>query len=113
MELAFTPTCQVNHLPGYIQKLDQLKAKGVDVVAVVAYNDPFVMSAWSKANGVKNDDILFMTDAETKFSQSIGWTKGERTGRYAIIIDHGKVTYAENEPGSGVTVSTLIAPINL
>lgn len=48
---------------------------------------------------------LFVTDDGTAFSQSIGWTLGERTGRYAVIIDHGKVTYAENEPGKGVTVS--------
>ena len=48
---------------------------------------------------------LFLTDPEAKFSKSIGWTRGERTGRYAIVIDHGKVTYAENEPGGDVTVS--------
>ena len=51
---------------------------------------------------------LFLTDPEAKFSKSIGWTKGERTGRYAMIIDHGKVTYAENEPGGDVTVSSLL-----
>lgn len=48
---------------------------------------------------------LFLTDNETKFSQSIGWAKGERTGRYAIIVDHGKVVYAETELGGGLTVS--------
>ncbi|KAL8716159.1 MAG: hypothetical protein Q9220_000064 [cf. Caloplaca sp. 1 TL-2023] len=47
-----------------------------------------------------------MTDADTKFSKRIGWTKGDRTGRYAIIIDHGKITYAENEPGGEVTASS-------
>jgi len=55
---AFTPGCSVKHLPGYIQNLPALKAKGVDIVAVIAYNDAFVMSAWSKANGIKNDDIV-------------------------------------------------------
>jgi len=48
---------------------------------------------------------LFMTDADASFSKKIGWTRGERTNRYAMIIDHGKVTYAENEPGGDVTVS--------
>jgi len=48
---------------------------------------------------------LFLSDPGTKFSQSIGWTTGERTARYAIIIDHGKVVYAEKEPGRDVTVS--------
>ena len=48
---------------------------------------------------------LFLADNATAFSQKIGWTKGDRTGRYAIVIDHGKVVYAENEPGGDVTVT--------
>lgn len=55
---AFTPTCSADHLPGYIKALPELRAKGVDVVAVLAHNDPFVMSGWGKAYGVKNDDIV-------------------------------------------------------
>ena len=46
-----------------------------------------------------------MTDAGAAFSSQIGWTLGDRTGRYALIVDHGKVVYAENEPGKEVTVS--------
>ncbi|KAM5460338.1 peroxiredoxin type-2 [Microsporum canis] len=95
---AFTPTCTVNHLPGFIAKLSELKAKGVDIVAFIAYNDPFVMSAWGKANNVTGDDILFLSDSGSKFSKSLGWTvHDDRTARYAIVIDHGKVTYAEKE----------------
>lgn len=45
---------------------------------------------------------IFATDAETKFSQKLGWTMGERTGRYALIVDHGKVTYAEQAAKGGV-----------
>jgi alkyl hydroperoxide reductase 1 len=55
---AFTPGCSAKHLPGFIEKLSDLKGKGVDVVACIAYNDAFVMSAWSKANGIKDDDIV-------------------------------------------------------
>ena len=55
---AFTPTCSENHVPGYIQNLAKLKEKGVDVVAVIASNDPFVMSAWGKVNEVKGDDLV-------------------------------------------------------
>lgn len=55
---AFTPGCSAKHLPGYIENLSNLKSKGVDVVATIAYNDAFVMSAWGKANGIKNDDIV-------------------------------------------------------
>ncbi|KKK14940.1 hypothetical protein P175DRAFT_0532600 [Aspergillus ochraceoroseus IBT 24754] len=98
---AFTPTCSANHLPGYIHSLPQLKAKGVQVVAVLASNDPFVMSAWGKANQVKGDDILFLTDPDAQFSSSIGWATAGRTGRYAVIIDHGKVTYADIETERG------------
>jgi hypothetical protein len=50
---------------------------------------------------------LFLSDPGTNFSQSIGWTTGERTARYAIVVDHGKVIYAEKEPGRDVTVSSL------
>ncbi|KAJ5595523.1 Peroxiredoxin Pen c 3 [Penicillium hispanicum] len=95
---AFTPVCSANHVPEYIQKLPELRAKGVDVVAVLAYNDAYVMSAWGKANGVTGDDILFLSDPEAKFSKSIGWADQEgRTYRYAIVLDHGKVTYAAKE----------------
>ncbi|MCJ1311272.1 hypothetical protein MMC25_004943 [Agyrium rufum] len=103
---AFTPGCSVRHLPGFIDNMNKLKEKGVDLVVVIAYNDPFVMSAWGKANNMKSDGILFMTDPEIKFSKAIGWTMGERTARYALVIDHGKVTYAEKEEkGSDVTVT--------
>lgn len=101
---AFTPGCSVRHLPPFIEKLDTLKQK-VDVVAVVAANDAWVMSAWSKANGVKNDEIYFMSDPELKFVKSIGWNMGERSGRWAMIVDNGTITYAEKEPGREVTVS--------
>lgn len=55
---AFTPGCSVRHLPGYIEYLNDIKGKGVDLVIVIAMNDAFVMSAWGKANGIKNDDIV-------------------------------------------------------
>jgi hypothetical protein len=55
---AFTPGCSVKHLPGFIENLSKLKSKGVDVVACIAYNDAFVMSAWGKANSMKGDDIV-------------------------------------------------------
>lgn len=55
---AFTPVCSAAHVPGYIENLPKLKEKGVDVVAVLAYNDAYVMSAWGKANNVTGDDIV-------------------------------------------------------
>jgi peroxiredoxin len=65
---AFTPVCSANHVPEYIAKLPELRAKGVDQVAVLAYNDAFVMSAWGKANGVTGDDIV---RSQSFFSQEI------------------------------------------
>ncbi|KAJ5241895.1 Redoxin [Penicillium citrinum] len=95
---AFTPVCSANHVPEYIQKLPELRAKGVDQVAVLAYNDAYVMSAWGKANGVTGDDILFLSDPEAKFSKSIGWADEEgRTYRYVLVIDNGKIIYAAKE----------------
>ncbi|KAI0455744.1 putative peroxiredoxin-5 [Xylaria acuta] len=106
---AFTPTCQVTHLTGYISKLKELKAKGVDTVVVIAFNDPFVQAAWGKANGIKDESIIFATDNEAAFSKTLGWTLGPRTARYAIVVDHGKVVYAEKEPAGDVGVSGVDA----
>ncbi|KAL1840837.1 hypothetical protein VTJ49DRAFT_7680 [Mycothermus thermophilus] len=91
---AFTPTCQEKHVPSYLASLDQLRAKGVTRVIFIASNDAFVMSAWGKANGVKDESILFMSDPKAEFSHSIGWANDDRTGRYAIVVDNGKVVYA-------------------
>ena len=55
---AFTPGCQARHLPPYIENLKTFKQKGVDVVAVIASNDAWVMNAWGKVNGVKGDDLV-------------------------------------------------------
>ena len=55
---AFTPGCQANHLPPYIQNIDKLKAKGVDVVVVIAFNDSWVMNAWGKVNKVSGEDLV-------------------------------------------------------
>lgn len=106
---AFTPTCSVSHLPGYQAALPELKAKGVDIVAVVASNDPWVMSAWAKASGVKDDSILFLSDTDTKLASTWGWAAGGRTGRWAVVLENGKITYAGKEEGQGVTVSSAEA----
>lgn len=55
---AFTPTCQVSHIPSYINNKEKLKAQGIDQVVVIAYNDAWVMSAWGKANNIKDDFIV-------------------------------------------------------
>ncbi|KAF2264779.1 AhpC/TSA family protein-like protein [Lojkania enalia] len=109
---AFTPLCQVRHLPPYIEKLDDLKNMGVDIVAVIGYNDPWTMCAWGKVNGISDDRILFLSDTKSQFSKNHGWGTGmdDRNGRWAMIIDDDKVFYAENETDpSAVTVSSVNA----
>ncbi|KAH7929168.1 Redoxin [Leucogyrophana mollusca] len=112
---AFTPTCHINHLPPYLAKYDQFKAKGVDVIAVVAANDAFVMSGWSRVEGLK-DKILALSDPNAAWSAELGLTLdlssrgfGTRTARYAAIIDDLVVKYLEVEPGSEVSVSSADA----
>lgn len=56
---AFTPGCSVRHLPGYIEKITEIRGKGVDLVCVIASNDAFVMSAWGKVNGIKDEIVSF------------------------------------------------------
>jgi alkyl hydroperoxide reductase 1 len=68
------------------------------------------MNAWGKVNGVKGDEVLFLSDTKTFFSKEHGWPAGDRNGRWAMIFDHGKVTYAENEKSPGeVSVSCCSA----
>ncbi|KKY14915.1 putative allergen asp f3 [Phaeomoniella chlamydospora] len=96
---AFTPTCSATQLPGYIAKEKEIKSKGVDIIAVAAINDAYVMDAWAKANGVKNNDILFLGDEGLNFGKAVGWDlPNGRLARAAMIIDHGKITYHALEP---------------
>lgn len=112
---AFTPACTENHIPPYLQRLAEIKAKGVDQVIVTSANDAFVLSAWSKALGVRGE-IIFASDPNSSFSKSIGFSQdlterglGVRNCRYALIVDHGKITYAAKEPGREITVSGIDA----
>ncbi|KAJ7834035.1 1-Cys peroxiredoxin isozyme [Mycena olivaceomarginata] len=108
---AFTPTCHTNHLPPFLEKYDQFKAKGVDVIAVIAANDLFVMSGWARFEGCK-DKIVAISDSGAKWSAGLNLSVdltdkglGVRTARYAMIIDDLVVKYVEVESAPGVTVS--------
>jgi peroxiredoxin len=94
---AFTPTCHRNHLPGYVQKLDEIKAKGVDAVLVTAVNDIFVMEAWAKSAGAEG--IEFLSDGNGDFAKAIrltmdgsGFGLGLRSQRYSMVVEDGVVT---------------------
>ncbi len=104
---AFTPTCSMNHLPGFITYNDELRAKGVDTIAVVAVNDIFVMGAWKDAKDGE-DKILFLSDGNAEFTKAIGLDidlsvagLGVRSKRYSMVVDDGKVTLLNIEDSPG------------
>ncbi|GBD42217.1 Glutathione amide-dependent peroxidase [bacterium HR39] len=104
---AFTPTCHRQHLPAFLEKLDELKAKGVDTVACVAVNDPFVLDAWAEASGARGK-ILMLSDGNATFTRAIGMDfdgsavgLGIRSKRYAMLVRDGVVEalFVEESPG--------------
>ncbi|PWW01881.1 peroxiredoxin [Hoeflea marina] len=109
---AFTPTCHLNHLPGYLENRDAILAKGVDEIAVIAVNDAFVMGAWAKATGGEGK-IRYLSDQAAVFTKAVGLELdasagalgGIRSQRYSMIVEDGKVTALniEDTPGSAVT----------
>src|SRR3982750_4685339 len=93
---AFTPTCSAKHLPGFVDKAAELKAKGVDEIAATAVNDAFVLGAWNKANG--SDDITMLADGNGDFAEALGLTLdgsgfglGKRGQRFSMIVNDGVV----------------------
>jgi len=104
---AFTPTCNNNHLPGYLQHADAIKAKGVDTIAVLAVNDVHVMKAWKEAANA-GDTILFLADGSAKFTEAADMVldgtdfgMGKRSVRYAALIEDGVVTRLAIEDAPG------------
>ncbi|MEX6506296.1 peroxiredoxin [Jiella sp. M17.18] len=104
---AFTPTCSMNHLPGFITHNDEIRAKGVDTIAVVAVNDVFVMNAWEKASGA-DGKILFLSDGNGEFARALGLDidlsvagLGVRSKRFSMIVEDGvvKALNVEESPG--------------
>ncbi|MBB6123180.1 peroxiredoxin [Sphingobium subterraneum] len=94
---AFTPTCSAKHLPGFIDKADELKAKGVDVIAGTAVNDAFVMGAWGKAAGA-DGKITLLADGNGDFAKAVGlemdgskFGMGTRGQRFSMIVNDGVV----------------------
>ncbi len=112
---AFTPTCSDYHLPSYLIRYDELKAKGVDTVACLSVNDPFVMDAWGKDQNV-GDRVVMLADGNGEFTQAVGlemdgsgFGLGTRSQRYAMVVEDGVVTALNVEPGPGLSVSAADA----
>ena len=88
---AFTPTCSMQHLPGFVDHADEIKAKGVDEIICVSVNDPFVMDAWGKDRNAKG--VVMAGDGNGEFAEAMGlvmdgsgFGMGQRSQRYAMIV---------------------------
>ena len=94
---AFTPACSQRHLPGYVDKAADLKAKGIDTIACVAVNDVFVMDAWGK-NQNCGDKVMMLADGSGELAKALGMELdmksrglGVRSQRYSMLVDNGTV----------------------
>lgn len=108
---AFTPTCSMNHLPGYIEQADAFAAKGVDTIACMAVNDVFVMAAWGKDREV-GDKVLMLADGNGDYSRALGleldatgFGMGMRGQRFAIVVEDGQATHVAVEAPAKFEVS--------
>ena len=107
---AFTPTCHVSHLPGYIEHLSSFEAKGYSVV-FISVNDPFVMKAWSEASNA--DAINMIADGNGDLTEALGLVMdasgfglGKRCMRFAMAIDNGIISSIDVEEGGALDVSS-------
>ena len=94
---AYTPTCSARHLPGYLDKAEELKAKGVDEIACTSVNDAFVLNAWSGANDA-GGKVTMLADGNGEFAQATGlfsdlskFSMGTRGQRYSMLVNDGVV----------------------
>ena len=109
---AFTPTCSARHLPSFLGKIDELKAKGIDEVACTAVNDAFVMGAWAKQAGAEGK-VTMLADGNGGFAKALGldadfgkFGMGTRSQRYSMVVDDGVVKQLNVEQPGAFEVSS-------
>jgi len=112
---AFTPTCSMNHLPGFVEQAEALKAEGVDTVACMAVNDVFVMHAWGKDRNV-GDSVLMLADGNGDYAKALdlvldgtGFGMGMRGQRFALVVEDGVATHVAVEAPGQFEVSKVEA----
>ncbi|KAJ7201981.1 hypothetical protein O6H91_Y491600 [Diphasiastrum complanatum] len=110
---AFTPTCSLKHVPGYIEKATELKSKGVDEIFVITVNDPFVVKEWEKTYA-GNEHVRFLSDGSAKYTYALGLELdlteqglGVRSRRYSLLVDDLVVKTANLEEGGEFNVSSV------
>ncbi len=109
---AYTPTCSARHLPGYRERADDLRAKGVDKIICTSVNDAFVMGAWAKQEGV-TESIQVLADGNGAFAKAVGlemdaskFGMGLRSQRYSMLVEDGVVRQLNVEEGGAFEVSS-------
>jgi len=109
---AFTPTCSMKHLPGFVDKAGDIRKKGVDEIVCLSVNDAFVMGAWGKEHGA-GGKVRMVADGNGEFTRAVGlemdasgFGMGSRSKRYAMLVRDGKVTELLVEPAGGLNVSS-------
>jgi len=108
---AYTPTCSKEHLPGFVSRADEIRAKGVDDIVCLAINDPFVMQAWGNEQGAEGK-VTMLPDWNGRFTDAMGLTQdisiaglGVRGKRFSMLVENGEVKSLNVEEGKGVSVS--------
>ena len=116
---AFTRTCSQRHLPGYVTHAAEIKAKGVDTIACIAVNDPFVMGAWGKEHNC-GDNIVMLGDGSGDFTRAVGLEldrmkegMGIRSQRYSMVVDNGEVKALHVEQPGQFDVSSAEAMLKV
>jgi len=109
---AFTPTCSAKHLPGFVEKAAEIKAKGVDEIVCISVNDAFVMDAWGKDRGV-GDSVTLLADGNADFAKALGLEMdgtgigfGTRAQRFALVAEDGVVKHLAVEAPMKFEVSS-------
>lgn len=112
---AFTPTCSAKHLPGFVEKAEEFKGKGVDSLVCLSVNDAFVMGAWGKDQKV-GDKVQMVADGSGQLTEAMGLTfdltergLGKRSQRYAMLVDDGVVKVLNLEAPGAFEVSSADA----
>ena len=109
---AFTPTCSKTHLPGFVSKADDIKAKGVDAIVCLSVNDPFVMNAWAEQLGAQGK-VTMLPDHNGELTKALGLEMdgrgaglGTRSKRFSMVVEDGVVKSVDvEEKASEVSVS--------
>jgi peroxiredoxin len=112
---AFTPTCSMSHLPGYVEHADAILGKGVDAIACMSVNDVFVMDAWGNDQNV-GEKVMMLADGNGSYTEALGlqldasgFGMGQRSQRFAIVVDDGVVSQLHVEAPKEFRVSAADA----